>query len=42
VVDDSPELPRCSVCKKPVNHTMAKTDGDEKALHEERYLLSLV
>jgi hypothetical protein len=41
VVDDSPEPPRCSICKKPVHHTMAKTDGDGKAIHEECHLLQL-
>jgi hypothetical protein len=31
--------PLCSICKKPIDLTVAKTDEDGKAIHEECYLL---
>lgn len=34
-------LPRCSLCNKPVELRIAKTDEGGKAIHEECYLLRM-
>jgi len=39
LVPDAPQLPRCSLCDKPVLLETSKTDEYGKALHEECYAL---
>jgi len=41
LVPDSPGLPRCSLCDKPVPLDTSKTDEYGKAVHEECYLLKM-
>ena len=40
-VPDAPQLPRCSLCDKPVLLETSKTDEYGKALHEECYALKM-
>jgi hypothetical protein len=41
LVLDTPGLPRCSLCHKPVPLDTSKTDEYGKAVHEECYLLKM-
>ena len=41
LVPDAPQLPRCSLCDKPVLLETSKTDEYGKALHEECYALKM-
>jgi hypothetical protein len=41
LVPGAPDLPRCSLCDKPVSLETSKTDEDGKSVHEECYALKM-